>query len=147
MVSSSRQIGVSEIRFKEARGVGPDIEARLLVTKDGFSPRYDLDRRTGKISREGHDLEGEAIGGSILAIDRAKGGVAAGWAMDELAARGLAPKAMVFAHTNPVFVQGCALAGIAIMEVFSLDEIERIPAGTICRVSPAGRWLKVVSRI
>lgn len=145
-MSNARQDEPVDIRFDGALGVGPDVEARLLVTKDGFSPRYDLDRWTGKISREGHDLEGETIGGSILAIDRAKGGVAAGWAMDELAARGLAPKAMVFAHTNPVFVQGCALAGIAIMEVFSLDEIGRIPSGSICRVSPCGGWLRVVSK-
>jgi predicted aconitase with swiveling domain len=52
------------------------VEAPVLVMKEGFSPRYDLDRWSGVISRIGHSAEGESIKGRILLIPTVKGGVA-----------------------------------------------------------------------
>ena len=94
--------------------VGDRVEAPVLVSAGGFSPRYDLDRDEGVISRDGHDLRGESLSGKVVVFDHAKGGVAAGWAMLDLQARGFAPAALVFRVVNPVFVQGCVLASITI---------------------------------
>ena len=35
------------------RGFGPDIEAEIVLSKDTFSIRYDMDRETGVISVSG----------------------------------------------------------------------------------------------
>ena len=43
------------------RGWGPTVEGEALVMREGFSPRYDLDRWTGLISRIGHSAEGQSI--------------------------------------------------------------------------------------
>ena len=61
------------------RAWGPRIEALALVMREGFSPRYDLDRLTGIISRIGHSAQGESIKGRILVIPTTKGGVAGRW--------------------------------------------------------------------
>ena len=55
------------------RAWGPVTEAPVLVMREGFSPRYDLDRLTGVISRIGHSAEGESIKGRIRAALRAAG--------------------------------------------------------------------------
>jgi hypothetical protein len=36
------------------RAFGPAVEGEALVSEEGFSPRYDLDRWTGLITKPGH---------------------------------------------------------------------------------------------
>ena len=43
------------------RAWGPMIEAPALVMREGFSPRYDLDRLTGVISRIGHSAHAAGL--------------------------------------------------------------------------------------
>ena len=70
-----------------------------MVSEEGFSPRYDLDRWSGLISRPGHALEGHNIRDKILITPSAKGGIAAGWAFYDIQHKGIAPKAFVFGVT------------------------------------------------
>jgi predicted aconitase with swiveling domain len=121
-------------------GVGEVVEAEALVSADGFSARYDLDRATGRISRASHALYGQSIAGKIFVCPLAKGGFATSWALYDLRARGLAPAAMLFGLVNPVMVQGAVLAGIALMERLSPDPMATIRTGDWVRVDPgAGR--------
>jgi predicted aconitase with swiveling domain len=48
------------------RAAGDVAEGEALVSTKGFSPRYDLDRWTGEISRPGHAIEGENIKNKVL---------------------------------------------------------------------------------
>ncbi|NEE03339.1 aconitase X swivel domain-containing protein [Phytoactinopolyspora halotolerans] len=123
--------------FRGAPGFGTPVEGRLLVTSDGFSPRYDLDREHGVFSREGHELYGHELRDAILVCSRTKGGVAAGWALHDLKARGLAPKAMIFDVVNPVFVQGCVFADIPIVAGLQWEPSARPRTGQWARLDPA----------
>lgn len=87
-------------------GFGDDVEAELVLSRDTFSIRYDMDRETGVISRKGHALEGVSLAGKIVYFPAVQGGVAAGWAFLALRHRGLAPAGVLFGRTNPVMVQG-----------------------------------------
>ncbi|MBI3068586.1 MAG: DUF126 domain-containing protein, partial [Betaproteobacteria bacterium] len=109
-----------------------------------FSPRYDLDRWSGVISRPGHAMEGVNIKDKILVVPSAKGGVAAGWAFYDLKYKGIAPKAFVFGVTNPVMVQGAIFAGITITEGWSRDPYRLVRSGDIVRVDPRRRTVEVV---
>jgi len=128
------------------RAFGTVVEGEALVSTEGFSPRYDLDRWTGEISRPGHALEGENIKDKILFFPTAKGGVAAGWAFYDLVAKGIAPKAFVFGVTNPVMVQGAVFAGIAITEGWSRSPAGFIRTGDIVRVDPDAKKIKILDR-
>ena len=126
-------------------GFGPAVEGAALVTDDGFSPRYDLDRATGVISRRGHEAEGQSIRDRILVFTAAKGGVAAGWALYDLECRDLAPTALICRTTNPVFVQGCVLARIPILHRLSPDPVRALRTGDWLRIEP-DRGLVLVLR-
>lgn len=128
------------------RAFGPVVEGEALVSTEGFSPRYDLDRWTGEISRPGHALEGENIKGKILFFPTAKGGIAAGWAFYDLKTKGIAPKAFIFGVTNPVMVQGAVFAGITVTEGWSQDPIELIRTGDLVRVDPSVKTIEVLDR-
>ena len=128
-----------------ARAWGPAVEAPALIMREGFSPRYDLDRWTGVISRIGHTAEGRSIRGQILFIPTTKGGVAGGWAFYDLLHKGIAPAGLVFGKLNPVMVQGAVLARIPIAEGWIPEDPEVIGNGELVRLDPATRTLTVLA--
>lgn len=128
------------------RAFGPVVEGEAVVSTEGFSPRYDLDRWTGEISRPGHAIEGENITDKVLFFPVAKGGIAAGWAFYDLKSKGIAPRAIVFGRTNPVMVQGAVFAGITTTEGWSRDVFELVQTGDLVRVDPANKRVEVLAR-
>jgi predicted aconitase with swiveling domain len=130
------------IRLK--RAFGAPVEGVALISREGFSPRYDLDRWTGMISRPGHALEGHNLKDKILITPSAKGGIAAGWAFYDIKNKGIAPKAFVFGVTNPVMVQGAVFAGITITEGWTPDPYDVIQTGDIVRIDPVRKTLEII---
>jgi predicted aconitase with swiveling domain len=118
------------------RAYGPIVEGEAVVSEEGFSPRYDLDRWSGIITKPGHKLEGISIKDKICFFPTAKGGIAAGWAFNDIKGKGIAPKAFIFGITNPVMVQGAIFAGITITEGWDRDPRELIRTGDWVRVDP-----------
>jgi hypothetical protein len=132
------------IRVK--RAFGPAVEGEAVVSEEGFSPRYDLDRWSGVITKPGHKLEGINIRGKILFFPTAKGGIAAGWAFYDIKAKGIAPKALIFGVTNPVMVQGAVFANLTITEGWSHDPRKCIRTGDIVRVDPGMKTIRLLQR-
>jgi predicted aconitase with swiveling domain len=100
------------------RGIGPAVTGAALVARDNFSTRYDLDRIKGTFSRTTHKLYGQTYVGKILVLVTAKGGVASAWMLHEMAARGLAPKAILFDRANTILAQGAAFADLSLVDRF-----------------------------
>ena len=138
MISATNTVKVS-------RAWGPVVEGVALVMREGFSPRYDLDRWTGLISRIGHSAEGESIRDRILIIPTSKGGVAGGWAFYDLLNKGIAPKALVFGKLNPVMVQGAVLAKMPIAEGWSAAMSE-VRSGDRLRLTPSLKRIELLDR-
>ncbi len=128
------------------RAFGPVVEGEAVVSSEGFSPRYDLDRWSGVITKRGHKLEGVNIRDKILFFPTAKGGIAAGWAFYDIKSKGIAPKAFIFGVTNPVMVQGAVFANITITEGWSRPPEEVIRTGDFVRVDPAAKTIEVLRR-
>lgn len=128
------------------RAFGAAVEGEALVSAEGFSPRYDLDRWSGVITKPGHKLEGLNIRDKILFFPSAKGGIAAGWAFYDIRNKGFAPKALIFGVTNPVMVQGAVFANIPITEGWSRDPLECIETGDVVRIDPAKKVIELLRR-
>ena len=126
------------------RAFGAAVEGEAVVSEEGFSPRYDLDRWTGIITKPGHKLEGISIKDKICFFPTAKGGIAAGWAFHDIKCKGIAPKAFIFGIANPVMIQGAIFAGITITEGWSRDPRATIRTGDWVRVEPARRTISVI---
>lgn len=117
-------------------GFGPDVEAEIILSRDTFSIRYDMDRETGVISRRGHALEGQSLAGRIVYFPAVQGGVAAGWAFLALVERGVAPAGVLFGRTNPVMIQGLVLASIPALHHVTPDPFTVLKTGDRVRMSP-----------
>ncbi len=128
------------------RAFGPVVEGEAVVSAEGFSPRSDLDRWSGVITKPSHKLEGTSLRDKVCFFPTAKGGIAAGWAFYDIKHKGIAPKALVFGVTNPVMVQGAVFADIAITEGWDRDPAEVIRAGDWVRVDPARRVIELLRR-
>lgn len=125
------------------RAYGNQTEGKVLVMKEGFSPRYDLDRITGIISRIGHSAEGESVHNKVLVIPTVKGGVAGGWAFFDLLHKHIAPKALIFGKLNPVMVQGAVLAKLTICEGWSEDLLKILKNGDHVMIDPEKKQLDI----
>ena len=134
------------------KGIGRPAHGTALVAADNFSARYDLDRERGVFSRPAHKLFGQNYVGKVLVLNAAKGGVATSWMLAEMAARGLAPLALLLNYANPIMAQAAAFSGIALIDRFdrditqaiaTCDEVEVDPAAGLVRIRA---WDKKTSR-
>lgn len=117
-------------------GIGVAVTGIALVAQDNFSARYDLDRIRGVFSRPAHALYGEGYVGRVLVLNTAKGGVATSWMLREMAARNMAPAALLLNSTNPIMAQGAAFAGLPFMDRFEVDITTAIRSGERVTVDP-----------
>jgi len=129
------------------RAMGPKATGEALVATDGFSARYDLDREKGVFSRPGHALYGTSYVGRVLVLDRAKGGVASAWMLNEMVANGKAPAALLMNWSNPVLAQGAALAGLTLADAFELDITATVRTGDRLEIDPAARTVRILERV
>jgi predicted aconitase with swiveling domain len=137
---------MSERRHQGHAGVGPTVTGTALVAADDFSARYDLDRLKGVFSRPAHKLCGENYVGRVLVLNTAKGGVATAWMLYEMAAREMAPAALVLNAANPIMAQGAAFAGMALIDRFEDDITAVIESGDQVTVDPASGLVTVHPR-
>ena len=137
---------VTKPAIRVVRAYGSTVEGEALVSEEGFSPRYDLDRWTGLITKPGHKLEGANITDKICFFPTAKGGIAAGWAFFDIKWKKIAPRAFIFGVTNPVMVQGAVFAGITITEGWQPHPRDAVKTGDWVRVNPAEKTIVVLRR-
>lgn len=132
-----------DLELQGRAGVGPPVAGVALVSQSGFSARYDLDREAGVFSRPAHDLFGQSYLGRILVFPTAKGGIATSWMLAEMASRDMAPLGLVFSSTNPVMVQGAALADLPLMSGLEPDPVSSIRTGDRVELDPAAGRVRV----
>ena len=128
------------------KGVGRPVRGVALVAADDFSARYDLDRERGVFSRPSHKLYGESYIGRVLVLRAAKGGVATSWMLAEMAARNLAPLALLLNYANPIMAQAAAFSGIALIDRFERDITAAIATGAEVEVDPAAGVVRLRSK-
>ena len=128
------------------RAFGEVVEGEAVVSEEGFSPRYDLDRWSGVITKPGHRLEGVSLKDKVCFFPTAKGGIAAGWAFYDIKWKKIAPKAFVFGVTNPVMVQGAIFAGIPITAGWSPQPRDVVKTGDRVRVDPGRKVIEILER-
>ena len=127
-------------------GIGPIVSGETLVAADNFSARYDLDRIKGVFSRPQHLLFGQSYKDKILVLNTAKGGVATAWMLHEMAARGIAPKALVLNSANTILAQGAAMANMTLVDRFADGDVTKlITTGQIITVNPEASYIKLAS--
>ena len=134
------------IQLQGHPGVGPPAEGEAIVSREGFSARYDYDRYQGVISRETHELFGQSIVGKIAVFGKSKGGVATSWMMLDMVQRETCPAGFLFGRTNPVMVQGAVFAEVALMHELEPDPLEAIRTGDYVKMIPAEGIVEVTRR-
>ena len=126
------------------KGIGRPVRGRALVASDNFSARYDLDRERGAFSRPAHALYGESYVGKILVLNAAKGGVATSWMLAEMAARDMAPLALLLNFANPIMPQAAAFSGIPLIDRFEVDVTRAIASGAEVDLDPPAGLVRIL---
>ena len=95
-----------------AGGVG---EGEALVTAEGIAFNLGVDEMTGTIIESGHPLAGESVAGRVAVFRSGKGSSAGSFSLLQMAARGVAPVAIVNVQADAVVTAGCVLADIPLV--------------------------------
>jgi hypothetical protein len=130
--------------FHARHAMGSKVKGEMLVAKDGFSARYDLDRIAGIFSRPAHKLAGQSYVGRILVLDTAKGGVASAWMLHEMRSREKIPLALVFNSVNPILAQGAALGDVTMLAGFDEDITAALSSGMEAEIDPDAKTLRIL---
>jgi predicted aconitase with swiveling domain len=127
------------------KGIGRPVRGLALVASDNFSARYDLDRERGVFSRPSHALYGESYVGRVLVLNAAKGGVATSWMLAEMAARDMAPLALLLNFANPIMAQAAGFSDIPLIDRFEVDVTRAIASGVEIEVDPPAGLVRIVA--
>lgn len=117
-------------------GIGGQVTAPVLVARDNFSARYDLDRINGVFSRPTHALYGQSYVDHILVLNTAKGGVASAWMLAEMRSRHMAPAGLILNRSNTILAQGAAFARLPFMDRFESDMTAELRTGELVTLDP-----------
>jgi len=82
-----------------------------------------VDPDTGTVVERGHPLQGQSIAGKVLVFPTGKGSTVGSYTLYRLARQGLAPAAMVNAHSEAIVAVGAIIAGIPMVDSVDIAEI------------------------
>lgn len=119
-------------------------EGEALVSREGIAFNLGVDERTGIVIESGHELEGQSVAGRVVICPSGKGSSAGSFSLLQLAARGLAPAAIVNIQAEAVIVAGAVLAGIPLVHRLDVDPTVAIMNGQRLRVDGATGEVRVL---
>jgi predicted aconitase with swiveling domain len=82
-----------------------------------------VDPNTGIVVEQGHPLQGQSIAGTVLVFPTGKGSTVGSYTLYRLSRQGLAPTAIVNAHSEAVVAVGAIIAGIPMVDSVDIAEI------------------------
>ena len=122
------------ISLKGQAVVRGKVEGEALVSKTPFSFFLGVNTDTGVVIEEGHELQGQSIGGKVLIYPYGKGSSGDCLRLLRCAANGVAPIAIINSKADPVHVQGAILTNIPMVCNLKGDLITLIRTGDRVRV-------------
>ena len=97
---------------------------KALVSPEPIGFFGHIDPETGVITEKGHPLEGQSIAGRILVFPTGKGSTVGSYTLYRLKRNGLAPLAMIVAHSEPIVTVGAIIADIPIVDSVDIGSIQ-----------------------
>jgi uncharacterized protein len=119
-------------------------EGAVLKTETPINFLGSVDKKTGLISDDKHDLVGRQVGGSVLVFPYGVGSSVGAYTIYSLKSNNAAPKAMVCKKADITVASGCALANIPLV-ILSEEEYGALDNGRRVLLDTDSQILKVVS--
>ena len=135
------------IVLKCHKGLGPAVTGTALVARRQLLRPLRSRPHQGHVLAPAHKLHGQSYVGQVLVLVTAKGGVASAWMLREMAARGMAPKAIVFDRANTILAQGAAFAELTLVDRFEAgDPTTLIRTGDELLIEPEQGQVTILNR-
>ena len=105
------------------------VQGIALVAKNPINFLGAVDKKTGKVRDEKHDLFGKSLAEKILVFPYGVGSSVGAYTIYSIKSNKCAPQAMICLKADLTTASGCALANIPLV-VASKDEYDSIKDGT-----------------
>ena len=104
------------------------VSGKVLKSSQSINFLGAIDKKTGEVTDQKHDLFGKKIAGSVLVFPNGIGSSVGAYTIYSLKANNVAPVAMVCQKVDLTVASGCALANIPLF-ILSPDEYENMKDG------------------
>jgi len=104
------------IRDGQARGAA-------LVSTQAIGFFGGVDPETSVVVEPGHELEGQAIAGSILVFPHGKGSTVGSYTLYRLCKRGLGPSGIINSQSEAIVAVGAIIADIPMVDHIDISQI------------------------
>ena len=109
--------------------VGGRAEGAILRSDAPINFLGSVDRKTGTIKDQNHELYGKSMGGAILVFPSGAGSSVGAYTIYSLKSGGAAPLAMVCQKADLTVATGCAVAGIPLVVTSDDEEFASLRTG------------------
>jgi predicted aconitase with swiveling domain len=111
------------------------ISGEAIVTKTPITLLGFVDPKTGNITEESHDLNGQCITGKIFVFPRGVGSTVGPYTLINLVKNDKGPIAIINRESDQGTVAGCSVARIPLAYGFKEDPTDIIKTGDKVRIS------------
>jgi predicted aconitase with swiveling domain len=97
--------------------------AAALVSKEAIGFFGGVDPETSVVVEPGHELEGQAIAGTVLVFPRGKGSTVGSYTLYRLSKKGLGPSGIINSESEAIVAVGAIIADIAMVDHVNISQI------------------------
>ena len=98
-------------------------EGEALVSSEPIGFLGGVDAETGIVTEQGHPLEGQCVAGKVLVFPTGKGSTVGSYVLYQLAAKRLAPAAILNAESEPIVAVGAIISEIPMVDQLPIEKI------------------------
>jgi len=113
-----------EVTLQGRKIVKGKAEGYALVTGDCLSFMGGMDPKTGAIIENGHELEGELLGGRIFCFPSTKGSTGGSYMLYDAVKRGVGPAGIINNDAESIAVIGAIVAELPMVDHIDITQIK-----------------------
>lgn len=122
------------------------VEGEAIVTKQRLNFLHDINKETGEIILEGHELYGKSVKDKILVLPSGVGTVGLSTILYTLVKNGVGPKGLISQELETSLTFGAILANVPMVAQLDKNPVEVIETGDLVKIDGARGIVEIIKK-
>ena len=122
------------------------VEGEAIVTKQRLNFLHDINKETGEIILEGHELYGKSVKDKILVLPSGVGTVGLSTILYTLIKNGVGPKGLISQELETSLTFGAILANIPMVAQLDRNPVEVIETGDLVKIDGSRGIVEIIKK-
>ncbi|MCD6514728.1 MAG: DUF126 domain-containing protein [Candidatus Odinarchaeota archaeon] len=122
------------------------VEGEAIVTKQRLNFLHDINKETGEIILEGHELYGKSVKDKILVLPSGVGTVGLSTILYTLIKNGVGPKGLISQELETSLTFGAILANVPMVAQLDRNPVEVIETGDLVKIDGSRGIVEIIKK-